>query len=92
MSGEREKKPRDFHYGKNTLSITEKNFQNFLKKKHFRNDFYVTGESYAGKYVPALAYKIHTENTKKGRKKRDMVPLKGIAIGDGLCDPVRIHP
>ncbi len=29
-----------------------------------KNDFFVTGESYAGKYVPAIAYKIHTANPK----------------------------
>ncbi|RWS03730.1 putative serine carboxypeptidase CPVL-like protein, partial [Dinothrombium tinctorium] len=45
------------------------------------NDFYITGESYAGKYVPAIAYKIHTERNAN-------LSLKGIAIGDGLCDPV----
>lgn len=49
-----------------------------------RNDFYVTGESYAGKYVPALAYTIHTENPTAKLK----INLKGIAIGDGLCDPL----
>ena len=48
------------------------------------HDFYVTGESYAGKYVPALAYKIHDLNPKSMQK----INLKGIAIGDGLCDPV----
>ncbi|CAG2122037.1 unnamed protein product, partial [Medioppia subpectinata] len=45
------------------------------------NDFYITGESYAGKYVPAIAYKIHSEGNASN------IQLKGIAIGDGLCDP-----
>jgi carboxypeptidase C (cathepsin A) len=27
-----------------------------------KNEFYVSGESYAGKYVPAITYKIHTMN------------------------------
>lgn len=47
------------------------------------NDFFVSGESYAGKYVPAVAYKIHTNNEKKQQK----INLKGIAIGNGLSDP-----
>ncbi|XP_064080848.1 probable serine carboxypeptidase CPVL isoform X2 [Macrobrachium nipponense] len=49
-----------------------------------KNDFYVTGESYAGKYVPALTYTIHQMNPTAELK----VNLKGMAIGDGLCDPV----
>ncbi|XP_043209077.1 venom serine carboxypeptidase-like [Amphibalanus amphitrite] len=48
------------------------------------NDFYITGESYAGKYVPAISYKIHQENQSAKRK----INLKGLAIGDGLCDPI----
>ena len=28
------------------------------------NDFYITGVSYAGKYVTAIAHKIHTEKNK----------------------------
>ena len=49
-----------------------------------KNDFYISGESYAGKYVPAMAYRIHEEN-EKGTK--PFIPLKGIILGDGLCDP-----
>lgn len=48
-----------------------------------KNDFFVTGESYAGKYVPATAYRIHTQNPSA----RVKINLKGIAIGNGLCDP-----
>jgi len=49
-------------------------------------DFYVTGESYAGKYVPAIAYKIHQMNSQPDKEMT--IPLKGLAIGDGLCDPL----
>ncbi|XP_069681654.1 venom serine carboxypeptidase [Periplaneta americana] len=48
-----------------------------------KNEFYITGESYAGKYVPALSYTIHTKNP--GAKQK--INLKGLAIGNGLCDP-----
>ncbi|XP_042332542.1 probable serine carboxypeptidase CPVL isoform X1 [Sceloporus undulatus] len=48
-----------------------------------KNDFYATGESYAGKYVPAIGYYIHTHNPTAKIK----INLKGVAIGDGLCDP-----
>lgn len=44
---------------------------------------YITGESYAGKYVPSIAYYI-LENP--GRANR--VNLAGVAIGNGLTDPV----
>ncbi|CAG0881442.1 unnamed protein product [Cyprideis torosa] len=47
-------------------------------------DFYITGESYAGKYVPAITEKIHSMNANSVRKTMN---LKGMAIGDGLCDP-----
>lgn len=47
--------------------------------------FYITGESYAGKYIPAAAYTIFTRN--KDAKPDDLIPLKGISIGDGAMDP-----
>lgn len=54
-----------------------------------KNDFFITGESYAGKYVPAIAHKIHLDNQVKRNMDGgiDVINLKGIAIGDGLCDP-----
>ncbi|KAK6626522.1 hypothetical protein RUM44_008995 [Polyplax serrata] len=49
-----------------------------------KNPFYVTGESYAGKYVPALAYAIHKDSSPEEEK----INLRGIAIGNGLVDPL----
>ncbi|RID41479.1 hypothetical protein BRARA_J01437 [Brassica rapa] len=63
------------------------NFLQVFFKEHpqlVRNDFYITGESYAGHYIPALASRIHT-----GNKNNEGIPikLKGIAIGNGLTNP-----
>ncbi|XP_073286595.1 serine carboxypeptidase-like [Primulina huaijiensis] len=48
------------------------------------SDFYITGESFAGHYIPALASRI-TE----GNKNKEGIPinLKGMAIGNGLTNP-----
>ncbi|KAL2344745.1 hypothetical protein Fmac_006030 [Flemingia macrophylla] len=46
---------------------------------------YITGESYAGKYVPAIGYYISKKNANLGVSER--VNLAGVAIGDGLTDP-----
>lgn len=48
-----------------------------------KNDFFVTGESYAGKYVPAISYTIYKNNP--GAKQK--INLQGLAIGNGLSDP-----
>ncbi|KAF9603164.1 hypothetical protein IFM89_034497 [Coptis chinensis] len=47
---------------------------------------YITGESYAGKYVPAIGYYILQQNSKLPLSRQ--VNLKGVAIGNGLTDPV----
>lgn len=47
---------------------------------------YVAGESYAGKYVPAIGYYI----VKKNKELPEIRQIKfgGVAIGNGLTDPV----
>ena len=42
------------------------------------NSFYITGESYAGIYIPMLAHKIFKDNS--------TINLKGVAIGNGALD------
>ncbi|KAF5282411.1 hypothetical protein FQR65_LT14305 [Abscondita terminalis] len=48
-----------------------------------KNDFFITGESHAGKYVPAISYHIMKQNPSASQK----INLKGLAIGNGFCDP-----
>ncbi|XP_001603004.1 venom serine carboxypeptidase-like [Nasonia vitripennis] len=48
------------------------------------NEFYLTGESYAGKYVPSAAYAIKNYNARADVPFK--VNLKGLAIGNGLMD------
>ncbi|XP_035733667.1 venom serine carboxypeptidase-like [Vespa mandarinia] len=48
-----------------------------------KNDFFVTGESYGGKYVPAVSHAIKDYNIKAEIK----INLKGLAIGNGFTDP-----
>ncbi|KAM5565635.1 serine carboxypeptidase 1-like [Rosa sericea] len=46
-------------------------------------DFFIAGESYAGHYVPQLAYTIVTKNQVTNQTK---INLKGIAIGNAWID------
>jgi len=57
----------------------------FVKFPDFkRNEFYVSGESYAGIYVPFLASKILEYN--KTAPEVQKVMLKGILVGNGVTD------
>ncbi|KAI4461104.1 serine protease family s10 serine carboxypeptidase [Holotrichia oblita] len=49
-----------------------------------KNDFYIMGESYGGKFAISLAQLIDHTNPKRTKK----IPLKGIAIGSAFCDPI----
>jgi len=48
------------------------------------NDFYIFGESYAGKYVPYLATAVLENNLNASNK----INLQAIGVGDGWVDPL----
>jgi len=50
----------------------------------YNTNFYIFGESYAGKYIPSLAHYILVQNK---NKPQTPINLKGIGIGDGWVDP-----
>jgi carboxypeptidase C (cathepsin A) len=50
-------------------------------------DFYISGESYAGKFVPIIADRILNENTKAWWTGNYVIHIKGITIGSGWTDP-----
>ncbi|XP_073149332.1 serine carboxypeptidase II-2 [Henckelia pumila] len=52
------------------------------------NDFYITGESYAGHYVPQLSQAIVRHNHKTGEK---VINLKGFMVGNALTDDFHDH-
>jgi len=51
--------------------------------EYAQNDFYIAGESYAGIYVPTLAYLVHEKNQDPSNP---FLPLKGILVGNGVTD------
>ncbi|OQS02124.1 serine carboxypeptidase-like family S10 [Thraustotheca clavata] len=56
-----------------------------LHPEYLSNPIVIAGESYAGKYVPHIAYFIHKQNQQAKEKKMN---LWGIAIGNGEMKPV----
>ncbi|GAB5356359.1 hypothetical protein AAMO2058_000283800 [Amorphochlora amoebiformis] len=53
-------------------------------KPLINNDFYITGESYGGHFVPSLAYYMLTQPSES---LPPLPRLTGISIGDGFTDP-----
>ncbi|CAA6671357.1 unnamed protein product [Spirodela intermedia] len=59
----------------------------FSSNPSFRSrPLYLTGESYAGKYVPSAGYYISQRNARTAADRR--INLAGVAIGNGLTHPV----
>lgn len=54
-----------------------------------KNAFFVSGESYAGKYIPAIGYAIYQDSKRTTFDPlKPKINLKGLAIGNGLTDPI----
>ncbi|KAL0320202.1 UNVERIFIED_CONTAM: Serine carboxypeptidase-like 49 [Sesamum radiatum] len=78
---------RDIRHNEKGVSDDLYDFLQAFFKEHpelAENDFFITGESYAGHYIPAFAARVH-----RGNKEKEgiHVNLKGFAIGNGLTDP-----
>lgn len=76
-------------YNKDQTAIGRNMYEALLQfftlfSEYRKNDFYIAGESYAGKYVPAVSYAIHLNNPNAS----DKINLKGLAIGNGFIDPI----
>eukprot|EP00644_Phytophthora_capsici_P004079 jgi/Phyca11/557314/estExt2_Genewise1Plus.C_PHYCAscaffold_1070009 len=67
--------------------------QGFLDRHQELQDrqFYISGESYGGHYVPAAAHFISLQNNRKLNGVLD-INLQGISIGNGCTNPVVQNP
>jgi len=86
-NSENNKSDENYEYVNNEDELSEMFYnalQNFFVKHPEYNEcpIYITGESYAGKYVPNIAWKIHNKNKENSDIKK-RINLKGIAVGDG---------
>ena len=74
-------------YSTNENSVADNLYEFLLQfyqifSEYRDNELYLSGESYAGKYVPALGYKLmQMSNVSR-------INFKGVAIGNGLTDTI----
>eukprot|EP00054_Salpingoeca_dolichothecata_P027032 m.195908 g.195908 ORF g.195908 m.195908 type:complete len:439 (+) comp25839_c0_seq3:1515-2831(+) len=74
--------PSEYHTNDTTTAIANHAaLKTFFKlyPEYAKNDFYITGESYAGIYVPTLAYQIYLAT----QAHTNEINLRGIAVGNG---------
>nr|GMD12550.1 serine carboxypeptidase-like [Ipomoea batatas] len=77
----------DLRHDENGVSNDLYDFLQAFFKEHpeyVQNDFFITGESYAGHYIPAFASRVNQGNK---NKEGIHINLKGFAIGNGLTNP-----
>jgi hypothetical protein len=89
-----------FSYGKeddNSEEMVGENayyfLQSFLQShpEYQKNPLFITGESYAGHYVPAITHRIWQGNNEK-KEGTIQLNLQGMAIGNGLTNPEVQYP
>ncbi|KAJ9689073.1 hypothetical protein PVL29_014629 [Vitis rotundifolia] len=76
----------DMRTAKDSLAFLLKWFERFPQYKG--RDFYITGESYAGHYVPQLSQAIVRHNS---ATKAKSINLKGYMVGNALTDDFHDH-
>ena len=72
--------------GDDIASVLNKQFMQAFYSKYpalKQNDFYISGESYAGVYIPMFADQILTSNEEAVKTGAAVVNLKGVIIGNG---------
>lgn len=78
--------------GSSDQSVSEDNLQAllsfFLKFPELQlRDLYLSGESYAGVYVPWLALRIHEYNRLQDTAENDRLRLRGLMVGNACTHP-----
>lgn len=73
--------------GHNLLVALQQFFSMFPKLQ--KNDLFVSGHSYGGKYAPAIGYAIYQDNKRVAvDPKKPKINLKGLIIESGWTDPI----
>ena len=74
----------DHTSGKDNLTAVLEWYKKFPEFK--KNDLFISGESYAGVYVPYLAHYIVEHNEKEAETNAFKPNLKGFAVGNGVTN------
>jgi serine carboxypeptidase-like clade 1 len=72
-----------------TASTARAAIVDFFREKFpefISNPFFITGESYAGVYVPTFTYELIQYNRQATQNNQSLINLKGIAVGDPCTD------
>ena len=77
--------PRNEHQIANDIYEFLLEFQKSFPVFNEKKDFFITGESYAGHYLPNLAHFLLEKANPK-------LNLKGVAIGNGMASPKLQYP